>query len=62
MIYKARDDLKWADQKKVVDLINQKKKDILGDAPKGDGKKKKPAKPVEEKKEEKKVEQEEEKK
>ena len=47
LIYRARDELKWADQKKVVELINAKKKELVGDAPAGEkGKKdKKPAPP-----------------
>ncbi len=64
IIYKARDVLKWADQKKVLDLINKKKTEILADIPKDDtaGKKKKapaPAAPKEEKKDETKAAEEE---
>ena len=32
LIYKARDDLKWAEQKRVIELINGRKKDILASA------------------------------
>jgi hypothetical protein len=55
IIYKCRDVLKWADQKKVIDLINKKKADIVGDAKEDPAKKKKAkqvAQPKEEKKEE----------
>jgi glutaminyl-tRNA synthetase len=59
LIYKARDLLKWADQKKVMELINKKKADILATIPKDEsaGKKKKvaaAAAPVAPKEEEKK--------
>jgi glutaminyl-tRNA synthetase len=56
IIYKAREGLKWADQKKVMDLINKKKTEVLADIPKDDaGKKVKkvaPAAPVKEEKKE----------
>jgi len=53
LIYKARDDLKWADQKRVIELINKKKSDLLGNPPaSADGKKAKKPKKAEEKKEE----------
>lgn len=54
IIYKAREGLKWADQKKVLDLINKKKAELLADIPKDESAKKKkvpaPAAPKEEKK------------
>lgn len=55
IIYKAREGLKWADQKKVLDLINKKKTELLADIPKDESaaKKKKaagPSAPKEEKK------------
>ena len=31
IIYKVRDDLKWADQKKVIEYITKKKLQILGE-------------------------------
>lgn len=34
LIYKARDQLKWADQKKVMELYNKKKADIIAAIPK----------------------------
>ena len=56
IIYRVRELLKWADQKKVMDLINKKKTDILADIPKGeaDGKKVKKVAPAAPAKEEKK--------
>ena len=37
LIYKARDEMKWADQKKVIDLINKKKVELLAEIPKPEG-------------------------
>ena len=54
IVYKCRDLLKWADQRKVIELINNKKVGLLGEPSKEDGQKKKKAKqPKEEKKEKK---------
>ena len=43
LLYRARDELKWADQKRVVELINARKAGLLG-ADSGDKKAKKPKK------------------
>ena len=40
-IHKAREELKWADGKTIVNTINKKTKDVLGEKPKADKKKKK---------------------
>ena len=45
IIYKVNEKYKWADKKSVIDLIGAKKKAVLGDAPKDDGKRKKMNKP-----------------
>lgn len=55
IIYKARDSLKWADQKKVMDLIQKKKLEVVGSLPKEEAGKKKKVAPVAPPKEEKKL-------
>lgn len=52
LIYRGRDELKWGDQKKIIDLINKKKVDLLGEVPKEDGKAKKAKAPKKEDKKE----------
>jgi glutaminyl-tRNA synthetase len=37
LIYKARDEMKWADQKKIIDLINKRKTELLAEIPKPEG-------------------------
>jgi len=51
--------VKWADQKKVIDEINKKKVEWLGEAPQDDGSRKKKGKQTKEDKEEKKKKEEE---
>ncbi len=46
IIYRAREGLKWGDQKKVMDLINKKKTEVLADIPKDEAAGKKPKKVV----------------
>ncbi|CAI2386854.1 unnamed protein product [Moneuplotes crassus] len=56
-IHQARDALKWADGKAIMNSINKKTTEILGEKPKG-GKKKKPKKPKPSKEESKNKEEE----
>lgn len=44
ILYKVKDEIKWADQKKVMDELNRKKKEVLGEPPADDGSRKKKGK------------------
>ena len=58
LLYKVKEELKWADQKKVIDEVNSQKLALIGEPPADDGTRKKRGKATKEEKDQKKKKEE----